>query len=61
MGAPVVVRMANELRTRNAITGNTRLIATHFSHGGKWLYQDLVKFFMPHGIEVSYDGMVITV
>jgi phosphoribosyl 1,2-cyclic phosphate phosphodiesterase len=61
LGAPAVVRTAGELRRRGAITDATRVIATHFSHGGKWLHQDLVRYFMPHGIEVAYDGMVVSV
>jgi phosphoribosyl 1,2-cyclic phosphate phosphodiesterase len=59
MGAPGVVTMATELRRRGAITQSTRVIATHFSHGGKWLYEELFRYFRPHGIDVAYDGMIV--
>jgi phosphoribosyl 1,2-cyclic phosphate phosphodiesterase len=52
--------MVEELRKRKAITDRTKLIATHFSHGGRWLYDDLVTNFKPHGIDVAYDGMTIS-
>jgi phosphoribosyl 1,2-cyclic phosphate phosphodiesterase len=61
LGAAAVVRTARELRNRGAITDSTRLIATHFSHGGKWMHEDLVRYLMPHGINVAYDGMVVNV
>ena len=51
--------MVTELRRRKAIVDHTRVIATHFSHGGKWMHEELVRYFLPYGIEVAYDGMVI--
>jgi len=59
LGCAAVVRTVGELRKRGAIGDSTRIIATHFSHGGKWMHQDLVRYFMSHGIEVAYDGMVV--
>jgi phosphoribosyl 1,2-cyclic phosphate phosphodiesterase len=38
---------------------NTRFITNHFSHNGAPLQKDLEAFFVPQGIEVAYDGMVI--
>jgi phosphoribosyl 1,2-cyclic phosphate phosphodiesterase len=61
LGFETVVEMADELRKRKAITDRTKLIATHFSHGGKWMHDELVEHFRPHGIDVAYDGMIITV
>ena len=54
-----VVQMVDELRRRGAITDTTRVIATHFSHNGGLLHEELVRRFVPHGIEVAYDGMVV--
>lgn len=59
MGVDGVIRMADELRKRGAAKEQTRLIATHFSHNGGLLYDELVQVFLPHGITVGYDGMVI--
>jgi phosphoribosyl 1,2-cyclic phosphate phosphodiesterase len=59
MGVSGVVRMVEELRGRGAITEKTRLVATHFSHNGGLLHEELVEAFLPHGIAVAFDGMVV--
>jgi len=56
-----VVKMVDELRRRKAIVDRTRIFATHFSHGGKWMHEELVRYFRPHGIGVAYDGLVVVV
>jgi phosphoribosyl 1,2-cyclic phosphate phosphodiesterase len=56
-----VVQMVEELRRRKAITDATRVIATHFSHGGKWMHEELVRYFVSHKITVAYDGMTIRI
>jgi phosphoribosyl 1,2-cyclic phosphate phosphodiesterase len=61
MGVDGVVRMTEELRRRGAITDATRIVATHFSHNGGLLHEELVRAFLPHGIEVAFDGMVVDV
>lgn len=61
MGVDGVVRMADELRRRGPITEHTRVIATHFSHNGGLLHEELAHAFLPHRIEVAFDGMVVRV
>ena len=61
MGVSGVVQMTEELRRRGAITDQTRVVATHFSHNGKLLHEELVRAFLPHNIEVAFDGMTIEV
>lgn len=61
MNAFYVEKMRDELARRGAITDKTRVIATHFSHKGKWLHEELLAHFTPRGIEVAYDGMTIHV
>ena len=61
MGVSGVIQMTEELRQRGAITDATRVIATHFSHNGGLLHEELVRAFLPHGIEVAFDGMVVRV
>lgn len=56
-----VIQMVEELRKRGAITENTRAIATHFSHNGGLLHEELVQKYLPHRIEVAYDGMLVGV
>jgi phosphoribosyl 1,2-cyclic phosphate phosphodiesterase len=57
MGCSWVVRARDELARRGALAPDARVIATHFSHNGGWLHEDLEAYFAPHGIEVAYDGM----
>jgi phosphoribosyl 1,2-cyclic phosphate phosphodiesterase len=61
MSVEGVVLMAEELRRRGAITDSTRVIATHFSHNGGLLHEELVHTFLPHRIEVAFDGMTVRV
>lgn len=56
-----VIQMADELRRRGAITARTRCIATHFSHNGRLLHEELSAALLPHGIEPAYDGMLVSV
>jgi len=59
MGIDGVIQMADELRRRGVVTDATKLVATHFSHNGGLLYEELADAFLPHGILVAYDGIVI--
>lgn len=61
MGVDGVIQMAGELRRRGAITDATRAVATHFSHNGGLLHEELVRAFLPSSIEVAFDGIVIDV
>lgn len=56
-----MLQMVDELRGRGAIVDGTRLIATHFSHNGGLLHEELIQRLTPHGIEVAYDGMLVRV
>lgn len=56
-----VIQSVADLRRRGAIVDRTRVIATHFSHNGGLLHEELIKTFLPHGIEVAFDGMVVRV
>lgn len=61
LGVDGVLQMVSELRGRGAITDATRVIATHFSHNGGLLHEELVRTFLPHGVEVAFDGMLVRV
>lgn len=56
-----VLQMAQELRERGAITDNTHVIVTHFSHNGGLLHEELTQTFLPHRIQVAFDGMTIRI
>jgi phosphoribosyl 1,2-cyclic phosphate phosphodiesterase len=59
MGVDGVIKMAEELRQRGAITEKTKMVATHFSHNGGLLHEELVEAFLPQGIAVAFDGMIV--
>jgi phosphoribosyl 1,2-cyclic phosphate phosphodiesterase len=59
MGVDGVVQMAQALRERGAVTEATKLVATHFSHNGGLMHEELVAAFLPHGIAVAYDGFIV--
>jgi len=54
-----VVQMAETLRERGVITPQTHCIASHFSHNGNLMHEELVQAFLPHRIQVAFDGIVI--
>ncbi len=56
-----IIAMTEELRRREAVTDATRVVATHFSHNGAVLHEELTEMLRPHGIEVAYDGMTVRV
>ncbi|HEY3330251.1 MAG TPA: MBL fold metallo-hydrolase [Capsulimonadaceae bacterium] len=58
MGVSGVVDSIERLRAAGAVTDTTRLVATHFSHNGKALHDELKAVFAPHGVIVAYDGIV---
>ena len=59
MGCEAVHRAKQKLEAQGSLAEGCRFVATHFSHNGRWLYEDLEDFFGPRGIEVAYDGMKI--
>lgn len=61
LGGIAVVRARDELAKRGALSPDARVVATHFSHNGGSLHDELVRFFEPHGIGVAWDGLRVTV
>lgn len=61
LGVDGVLRMVDVLRTAGAIVDSTTLIATHFSHNGGLMHEDLVRTFLPHGVQVAFDGAVFRI
>ena len=54
-----VVEACRKLEAQGSLAAEARLVATHFSHNGGWLHEELEEYFDPHGIEVAYDGLRI--
>lgn len=60
LGCAAVVRARDELAKRGGLAPDARCVATHFSHNGGALYEELEAYFKPHGIPVAYDGLRLT-
>lgn len=60
LGASVVVEARDMMEKIGALAPGARFIANHFSHNGRMLHDDLEAFLGPHGIEVAYDGMTLS-
>jgi phosphoribosyl 1,2-cyclic phosphate phosphodiesterase len=61
MGGASVVAARDRLAEIGALAEGARVIATHFSHNGGSLHDELEAFFTPHGIEVAYDGLAFEI
>ncbi len=61
LGCRSTVHVLNRLRAMGAVHDNTDAWAIHFSHNGGALHEHLCEFFAPHGINVAYDGLTISV
>ncbi|MDR3709416.1 MAG: MBL fold metallo-hydrolase [Capsulimonadaceae bacterium] len=59
MGIDGVIETAKRLGEVGAVTKETRLVATHYSHNGKASYEELVSRLAPEGILAAYDGLEI--
>lgn len=57
MGGMALIRVRDELARRGALAPDARCVATHFSHNGGTLHEELEEFFAPHGFSVAYDGL----
>lgn len=53
--------MHEEFLQRGLLSERHQFYAHHFSHQGALIYDDLVEFMRPHGVGVTYDGMIIEI
>lgn len=60
MGLPAAAEVRERLLQIGAAGPGARFVATHFSHNGGLLHDELVARAAPLGLEVAYDGMEIT-
>lgn len=61
LGCAGVVRARDRMLSLGALAPGARFYATHFSHNGAWLYDDLCQYLGPHGIGVTHDGLRLTI
>ena len=57
----LVIRSKERMIEMGTADDDTLFIANHFSHNGGLLHEELVELLSPHGIDVSYDGMIVEV
>ncbi len=60
LGVKMIIQMKKKLAAQGNLKTKCRFIATHFSHGGGLLHQELKKVLSSKGIEVAFDGMEIS-
>jgi phosphoribosyl 1,2-cyclic phosphate phosphodiesterase len=48
-----------EFVTRGLLSPGARFFAHHFSHQWNLVHDDIVAFMKPHGVEVTFDGLVV--
>lgn len=59
MGIDGVLNMKEEMKNRGIAGNETMFVATHFSHNGGLLHEELEERLNPNGVSVAYDGLVI--
>lgn len=59
MGIPEALKAQGRLSNMGSLKPGARAIATHFSHNGGLLHEQLVETLVSHGFEVAYDGLII--
>jgi phosphoribosyl 1,2-cyclic phosphate phosphodiesterase len=60
LGFVSFLEVVEQMRAEKLLRPGARIIAQHFSHSGNPVHQELVDFFAPHGVEVAFDGLEIT-
>lgn len=61
MGIPEMLDTVRRLQAVSAITKQTQIVATHFSHNGRLGHDALVARLSPQGVQAAYDGLALTV
>ena len=61
MGVPNVIRVKERMIRMGCADSRTRFVATHFSHNGELMHEELAGALAPHGIDAAWDGMEVEV
>jgi phosphoribosyl 1,2-cyclic phosphate phosphodiesterase len=61
LGVQEVIEVVERLRKEGQLAPSAPAIATHFSHNGGLLHEELEAALNPHGIDVAYDGLQIEI
>jgi len=55
------LRVVEKMHRLGCVSENTKFVTTHHAHTGMATHKSLEEFFLPHGIGVGYDGMLLEV
>jgi len=61
MGLKEVIEVKRRIVLRGIADKDTVFIATHFSHNGLLLHDELTAKLFPEGIDVAYDGLLMEI
>jgi phosphoribosyl 1,2-cyclic phosphate phosphodiesterase len=61
MSAREFIAHLARLREENLLAPGARVFATHIAHPGNPVHPELVEFAAPHGYEIAYDGLTVSV
>jgi phosphoribosyl 1,2-cyclic phosphate phosphodiesterase len=61
LGIRDILRMKKKLMELRALRPDAAVVATHFSHIGGLLHEDLEQALSPAVIQVAYDGMILEI
>jgi phosphoribosyl 1,2-cyclic phosphate phosphodiesterase len=61
LNVEAVLGIRDRMKGEGMLGPDGRVVATHFSHNIGLMHEDLVSIFAPEGIEVAYDGLVLSV
>lgn len=59
MGLKEVIEMKRQMLSKNIADKDTIFVATHFSHNGLLLHEELSSKLTSEGVEAAYDGLII--
>lgn len=60
MNIDAVLETKAWMDTNGVLKEGAQVFVTHFSHNAGLLHEDLVDIFEPNGIQVAYDGLIVT-
>ncbi|HWP31830.1 MAG TPA: MBL fold metallo-hydrolase [Fimbriimonadales bacterium] len=55
------LRVVEKMRQLGCVSEKTKFVTTHHAHAGMATHKALEEFFLPHGIDVGFDGMLLEI
>ncbi len=61
LSVPEVIRAKEKMLAEAALKPAAKVITTHHSHLSRLMHDELESLLNPHGIEVGYDGLTVSI